>query len=277
MKLKFSDRIGKTEPIKELRKEGMTSELVNSLWSIILDILIKTKSNDSSYKPYTEKTELFRNLWINFFKLPIDTMPTAYGKVIPDKATKFLRDWFFFKSEWYEQLNLIEFLAQDGEFEFRTACNVYFQREFSAYRFIEGTITEVNSEEEIVEIEKALTLTDRFLPVRTHLKRSIELLSDKTNPDYRNSIKESISAVESLAKILTKNNSTTLGQALKVIEDQHKIPGSLKSAFGSLYGFTSDKGGIRHALLEKDIIIDFEEARFMLIACSAFINYLLSK
>jgi hypothetical protein len=47
----------------------------------------------------------------------------------------------------------------------------------------------------------------------------------------------------------------------------------LKSAFLSLYGYTSDANGIRHALLE-EAQLTFEDAQFMLVACSAFVNYL---
>ena len=47
-------------------------------------------------------------------------------------------------------------------------------------------------------------------------------------------------------------------------------------AFLSLYGYTSDENGIRHGG------IDFtnapsEDAKYMLISCSAFINYLIQK
>ena len=44
-----------------------------------------------------------------------------------------------------------------------------------------------------------------------------------------------------------------------------------------LYGYASDKGGIRHAegLFESDVT--FEEAKFMLVSCSAFINYLIAE
>jgi hypothetical protein len=37
---------------------------------------------------------------------------------------------------------------------------------------------------------------------------------------------------------------------------KHNIPSSLKSAFSALYGYTSDEGGIRYSLLEKDVKID---------------------
>ena len=51
----------------------------------------------------------------------------------------------------------------------------------------------------------------------------------------------------------------------------------MKNAFSALYGYASDSGGIRHKLLEDDINVKMEDAKFMLITCSAFINYLKAK
>ena len=153
----------------------------------------------------------------------------------------------------------------------------FLRREMSAYRFVDGVLVEINSKEEVIEIQTALSNTNKYDSVQTHIKRAIELFSDRKKPDYRNSIKESISAVESLSKIIIGDDKTTLGQALKVIEKEHKIPGSLKTAFSALYGYTSDEGGIRHNLLEKGMKVEIEEARFMLVTCSAFINYLIAK
>ena len=58
-------------------------------------------------------------------------------------------------------------------------------------------------------------------------------------------------------------------ESLRKISGLH---GALKAAFSQLYGYTSDKDGIRHGLLD-ETNIDFEEAKFMLVVCSAFINY----
>jgi hypothetical protein len=124
-------------------------------------------------------------------------------------------------------------------------------------------------------IEKALEDKD-FPGVATHLRRALELLSDRESPDYRNSIKESISAVESLAKTITGNPKATLGQALNVIERERKIHPSLLEAFSKLYGYTSDEGGIRHAMLE-DPNITVSDAKFFLMSCTSFINYMKSK
>jgi hypothetical protein len=275
MKLRFSDRIGKTEVKIELLKE-VPLEMANAIWTLIFE-LIDQKSDNLTYEhTYSDLTLFYRKLWVYFLKEPIDEMPFRYGQVEAEYALKFLRAWYF-KAEWYEKLNLLEFCFEDEEKELHEICNSFLQREFSAYRFVGGVIVEVNSQEEIIEIEKAINQTDKFKPVKTHLFTALNLLSDKRKPDYRNSIKESISALESLCKIIINKESATLGQALKEIERTHNIPGSLNSAFSKLYGYTSDEAGIRHAILEDDSKVDLAEARFMLIACSAFINYLLSK
>jgi hypothetical protein len=104
----------------------------------------------------------------------------------------------------------------------------------------------------------------------------ISLFADRQNPDYRNSIKESISAAEAMCKIITGEKKATLGQALKKLEDKSiELHGSLKSSFSSLYGYTNDAKGIRHGLMEEPNL-DFD-AKFMLVSCSGFVNYLAAK
>ncbi|MHC4308090.1 MAG: AbiJ-NTD4 domain-containing protein, partial [Planctomycetota bacterium] len=116
----------------------------------------------------------------------------------------------------------------------------------------------------------------KYEGVNAHLKRALELLSDKKNPDYRNSIKESISAVESITKIITEKPSSTLGDALKVLEKNGKIHTALKKGFSALYGFTSDEGGVRHAMLEEPDLSS-ADAKFFLLSCTSFVNYLKSQ
>jgi uncharacterized protein YuzB (UPF0349 family) len=273
--MRFSQRIGKREVKTELEKEGLSPELRNSLWTLVHELLFNSLSNEKPYQDDSELTKYFRGLWINFYKFPIDNLPMSYGSVDYYKGTSIVRKWFF-ESDWDLVLDFIEFSSEFNP-EFCEICNAFLKREMSSYRFVDGKIVEVNSAEEIVEIEAAIKNSDKFSSVKTHLTTAITLLADRKNPDYRNSIKESISAVESLSKIITKNDKTTLGQALKVIEKSHNIPTSLKTAFSALYGFTSDEGGIRHSLLETNVKIDLEEARFMLVTCSAFVNYLLNK
>lgn len=88
-------------------------------------------------------------------------------------------------------------------------------------------------------------------------------------------IKESISAVEAAALALAgEMKNIKLSSALKKLPDLH---GALRNAFISLYGYTSDEPGIRHSLETEQANVGEAEARFMIIACSAFVNYLRDK
>lgn len=127
--------------------------------------------------------------------------------------------------------------------------------------------------EEIKEIEKATTHQDR---ISEHIRTALYLYSNRPNPDYRNSIKESISAVESACQMIN-NSQETLGDALnKLKKSGFNIPQPLFKGFNSIYGYTDSSDGIRHAMSEIPDLQE-EDARFMLIACSAFTNYLITK
>jgi hypothetical protein len=161
----------------------------------------------------------------------------------------------------------------DSRDKFINACNFALQREVSAYRFVDGLMSRITDEVEVAEVDAALAGPRG--PVRTHLRRALELLSDRESPDYRNSIKESISAVESLVATVAGEKGT-LGQLIKKLEDEIGLHPALRTAFGSLYGYTSDEDGIRHAILESETV-GFEDAKFFLVVCSAFVNFVESK
>lgn len=76
----------------------------------------------------------------------------------------------------------------------------------------------ITSKQEIIEVEKAMDSANG--PVLKHLEQALQLLSDKKNPDYRNSIKESISAVEAICQKITGKPNATLGDALNIIRDK---------------------------------------------------------
>ena len=164
-----------------------------------------------------------------------------------------------------------------GEKSVFAVANGIFEQEYIGYRFIDGIITPITDDLEIDTIDEALR--NRYKPVNNHISKANSLLADRDNPDYENSIKESISAVEALCQIIAgvDGREATLGNTLKKMEDNgviiHK---GLQSAFQKLYGYTSNANGVRHAGDIGGPSSTFEEAKFMLVACCAFINYLTS-
>ena len=157
------------------------------------------------------------------------------------------------------------------------ALNAILEEEKSGYRFFKDQFINIVNEKELESIDRASS--SPYVSVNTHIKKALSLYSDRKNPDYENSIKESISAVEATCCIIAgmTGASATLGAALKKLEDNGVvIHSALREAFSKMYGYTSDANGIRHGG------IDFknapsEDAKYMLISCSAFVNYLIEK
>jgi len=272
----FSQRKGIKTVKSVMQVDSMDSELRNGLWDALTIFYWKqVKGNRISY--YEKINILFEILWHNYFKTPIDTLKDDWFETY-----RKIREYFL-NCNWYEVYDFIEFIANNYPDEYNAVnakfmdfCNHVLERELSAYRFVGGKITQVTSKEEISEIEEALEISKPLKGANTHLKKALELLADRKSPDYRNSIKESISAIEAICNLITKEKKATLGQALKKIENKVGLHPALKNAFTSLYGYTSDAEGIRHALLDEPNL-NFEDAKFMLVACSAFFNYLINK
>ena len=268
--MRFSDRLGITQANNVLQTQGMSDELRNSLWNI-LDMLLWSKPNFVTTPIGEPEIKHFSNrLWFNYFKKPIDSK-SGYG---PNILTA-IREYFF-EAKWYDVYNFLEYIIlSEGNTKLIEVVNKILERELSGYRLIEGYFVPITDDIEIESIQKAIAECP-FSGVHEHLKTSLEHLSRRENPDYRNSIKESISAVESIVREITQNPKATLGDALSTLEKKGQLHSALKKAFSAFYGYTSDEGGIRHAMLEKpDITIS--DAKFFLVTCSSFINYLKSK
>jgi hypothetical protein len=265
---RFSDRMGMTKLRTEFQLKDMDSELRNCLWNEFYAHYFQSHDNIN--------IGMITLLWNSYFKIPIDTIQGNRR----DLAA--LRQQYF-GIPWYEVYNFIEFVADKYDDaavnqKFIEACNQVLEREKSGFRFVGKQVTPITDEKEVAEIEEALA--SPFKAVSTHLENALKLMSDKKSPDFPNSIKESISSVEAMCRIICGEN-LTLGRALDKIEKEGKIElhGALKEAFDKLYGYASSAEGIRHAhgLLEGKSNLSLEDAKFMLISCSAFVNYLMVK
>ena len=275
--MKFSERYGYKSVRELIQLDSMDDPLRNGLWSLLQLHIWNHVSN-----PYHSHTlvsadnraikSLCVRLWLHYFKHPLDLLTDSWTQ-----TQKEIRRYYF-SCDWYEVYDFVELIADNYDRRgfretFIDNCNTILEREVSAYRFVDGVISRITEQEQIDEVENALEAQG---PVRTHLRRALELLSSKNAPDYRNSIKESISAVESLVSITLSIEGGTLGQLLKRLEEKIGLHPAIKTAFSNLYGYASDEGGIRHALLEAERV-NFEDAKFFLVACSAFANYVQTK
>ena len=271
----FSQRKG-LKPVLEVAQIGaMSSELRSSLWNALDTAFWSTESFVyGRHGGHGEIEDFSRVVWSHYFKKPVDARP-AHGQ--PGRGRKILEEIraYFFNCEWNEVYDFLEFLvrihARDKP-RFADYLNQILAREVAGYKFIDGFIVDITDAQESDMLADALADT-RFKPVTAHLERALQLLADRKQPDYRNSIKESVSAVEAMARVVSESPKATLGEALKVLEKKGRLHPALKDGFSKLYGYTNDDDGIRHAMLDEPNI-DQSDAKYFLLSCTSFINYL---
>jgi hypothetical protein len=279
----FSQRIGVTSAPKALQLHEINDALRNSLWNVLYELY------DEYEKNYWRLVAL--HVAKNFRKVPADSVPYHNSD-----CRKWLREYFF-SLNWHYTYEFIEFIVSGHESMTRQhvhrdyysshrlskaklllQINVVLQRELSGYRFISGVLSPVSDETEAQAIVEAAQAAESggLSGAKEHLHTALVNLGKKPHPDYRNSIKEAISAVESVAKQISGTKSQGLDLALDQLSKKTEIHGAMKAGFKSLYGYTSDEDGIRHAILEEPNV-GFIEAKYMLVACSAFVYYLIQK
>lgn len=273
--LSFSQRKGLVPVVELIQIDSMNDDLKNSIWNVLARCVWNEQGFlNGRYDPYRNyidgRMEQFsQTLWENFFKSPVDSRPSDN-----DDRLAVIRDSFF-DFDWNEVYDFLEFvLSCDTVFaeSLSQELNRTLEREGSAYRVVGGIVVGITSEQETAMLDTALRDT-RFAPVASHLNRALELLADRENPDYRNSIKESISAIESMAKIVANDPKATLAAALKALEKNGQMHTALKEGFLKLYGYTNDEDGIRHAMLEESKLTA-SDAKYFLMSCTSFANYL---
>lgn len=279
----FSERSGYIKPSDVIIREQLTKDIQNAICSAF-DVLPNLFTKAGAIYGEYDYIDVERFLWTN---------------VLNERESKFseghnyhiVSTWYIEDStkQWYDKLDLIEkvidyLLKCSNDFrkqyywavirDFSERLNSDFERLHFAYRIVDNKIIEINSKEEIESIEKALA--ESPANIREHLNKALQHYAKRPEGDYRNSIKESISAVEAWCR--EKTGESTLGPALSKLEKKGvTLHPMLKQAFDKLYFYTNDKEtGIRHALMDETgtYMPNAEEAMFMLVSCSAFINYL---
>ena len=243
--MSFSERYGYVKPTDVLKREFLDKEGISCLcscfdqlsqWLNIFDVN-RGAQHDETY------TNLEETIWCFFMNQRKKDFWGYHNHQVA--ATAFLLDE---TKAWNRKLDLIEFsisiLRQNYKRvrEYQEVVNAFikminntFRRLDYAYRVVDDLIAEITDQQEIIEIDRA---TKRSSTVSTHLSSALKHLSSRPAADYRNSIKESISAIEALCREIT--GEINLGDALKSMEKKGVvIPRMLKNAFEKLYAYTN--------------------------------------
>lgn len=264
---------------REVRSLVQSDELDEETRTELWNVLVLLREDLESGRADSQRVRVLAAVWERQLKGARDERPTdsrLWGSIKE----------VILAGPWFESLDMIEAIVKFLEAfpspydpervqNVTDAYNNRFEYFLVGYRFIGHEITPVSSTAEAAAVSSAVDDVSGLAGARHHLERATDLLADRQAPDYPNSIKESISAVEAVVRKVT--GAATLGKGLSKLESVGLVlHGSLKSAWQQMYGWTSDDDGIRHGGIEA-ANADQAMARYVLVTCSAFISYLVEE
>jgi len=257
----FSERIGLVAPRSIVQLDHMDTPLATGLWNVIYTDVF----NQDGFGDW-EMTRLCSSLWQELFMEPIDQMPGGWATLFQSIRHR------YFKASWNRKYDILEHVAlfKDSDL-LQDRLNVQLERHLSGYRMIGRRFVPIADPIEVDEIEVALA--GMAGTASTHLAAALKHLADRNAPDFRNSMKESISAVEAQIKEATGNPSASFTDGLRLLDQLGQLHPAMRAGLDKFYAYSSDAHGIRHAMKDQTAP-DFADAKLFLTLCSAFVNHL---
>ncbi|MDX1921541.1 MAG: hypothetical protein SFW65_00240 [Alphaproteobacteria bacterium] len=273
--LTFAQAEGVDELPRQLRRDEISPELRAMLWLLIHTDLQQGKyfsRFDNNFHLSAKWEKLLHRKHIFVDHKMVDEF-ISDPSVLISKVKKIINS-----GDYVEVYGFLQWVLRENKEAIDIEkVKLILKRTHAAYRLIEDppTFIPISSEEEVGAINQAFLdlRAQEFDGARTHLRTAAQNL---TSGGYADSIRESIHAVESVARLLGGTNS--LGGALQKLKSKKAVHPALEKGFGALYGFTSDEKGIRHPLLDDATsAVDETDAIFMIGACASFVSYLINR
>nr|WP_157851402.1 hypothetical protein [Rhodobacter capsulatus] len=279
---RFSERLGIIKPREALQIKSMDDRLRNRLGSCADKTFWQSCASSRGFD-YTADI-IIEHIQDSFFGEPVSGLSWDHRQNIIAFLVK-LQGF-----GWNEYYDFCQFLADFSKIyvggqdtsgirylaeNYIILCNNVLEEEKSGYRFVGGELCPIVSDLEVAALEAAVNVSDKYRAARIHVETAIKMYSDRKAPDYRNSIKEAISAVEAFFSVFNAEKSKNMQGALASARKKGlNLPRALENGISNIYGWTSDEAGVRHALFEDKGKVSEPDARFALITCAALINYL---
>ena len=266
---RFSQRIGARRPPRSGLEEA-SPELRTALWNVL------HKPAFPEDQEHRERALAHARAMWNHMGWRTDQVPLLPYQMRESLAA----EWF--SCRWPEFFDLIEFTARTlatsaapVRQQWFEMLNRILESKGCAYRFVAERLVPLTNSTEATEVVRG---AESAIPdVSVHIREAAKLLPPNAGSNPRNSIRESIAAVEAALRHLNGNPTATLSEGLAVFEDKHgPLHPSLRQGLAVLYAYTADESGVRHALIAVSDGVTGDDARFMLVTCSAFTNYLVT-
>ena len=278
-RLSFSQREGKASLPEPMRLQHLPADFRNLVWYAV-DMAIEQDRAPSTSR--YSGTASMRTIIVDYF-VRIHHETHDFCRHLPAEHKGLLKE-IILEDRYDQVLTLVEFLLCHGlgDEQMRNSLLGAFTAVPIAYS-VEAvddlpTVVARASAESGAATQRAIGAIEKRGPAgaKAHLRKAAKAINEQR---YEDAVRESIHAVESVARTIDPKGEKDLSHALRSLEREgvlkHK---ALRDAIMKIYGYTSDEEGIRHPLLDQGkAAVDLDDAVFMFSACAAFAAYMVNR
>ena len=181
--------------------------------------------------------------------------------------------------EFFHYENQTPFTLNDAQTYIEKEIQQLFIDELFAYDFIKGTVIQKGRAHTVKTAAQAQYVMNdaRLQNARMHYSKALNFFRDRAQPDYENTVKEAVCAIESAGKdLFPQAGVSTLGELINWFKKKNNnfaIPPTLLYTFNSIYALRNSAEGVAHGSTNGGDITK-EIAEYILSVSASTIIYL---
>lgn len=267
----FGEQVGAVSSLA-LGPQEVSNDFRNAVWNLVSPYF--TEASSPPYRPDIPADDFLRRMardkrWV------VDDLRFQYYY----QSVAHLKTWLLTDAKWHEVYDFLQSFPRWGEranqAKWEQVVDRFLFEERSPYRFAGHRLALITSKEERDSVTAAVGHTGKYAPASEHMAKAVTKFSQRPTPDYENAAKEAASAVESALKIATGKED--VGAAAPAFAKTYGVHGALGKSASNLFGYASDREGVRHAKTQPGNAVEFAEALLVIVSASAWVNFIIAK
>lgn len=260
--------------------EGLMDEDVSERTRVGLYLIIDKYFEKLDKRARLAYLELYSKICMAL-RIPRDRQVLAYYFRVPPVIEKLINtcDW----GQFYDICEVVWATLSDTKYqhyqeEFTVQVNTLFQEEKLRFGFQDGKAEKVGSGFIDAEVKEAryLLKEPEFKSADELFEKAIKALNERPHPDVENCIKDAISTIESVGKIIRNDKNAKINNIIKDARQKGVIPHPLGDSIIKLYAYRGDEPAVAHGGVEPSKVT-IDEAEFVLAMSAVIIIYLVKK
>jgi len=209
-------------------------------------------------------------------------IPRDRGVYTEESASRAIED-LIMGCEWWQFHDICEVACASLSIEGVRAqlcakINQLFAEEWLGFEFRNGLVEKIGVGFIDAQVKEAryLLKEPQFKGADEHFEKALKAINIRPDPDVENCIKDAVSAIESVGRILVSDEKHLLSDIIRDMSKEGIIPKPLDEAIQKVYAYRGNEPGVAHGLVG-DSKVTVDEAEFVLAMSAAIIIYLVNK